>query len=78
MGNGYLWKTDSQLNHVANVRTAHGDELSGLPGVVGIGIGKDHIILYVLDDSIEVPVRIEDVTIVKVCRHSTSTTTKTA
>jgi hypothetical protein len=65
----YLWKnTDSQLNHVSNVRYSHGDELSDLPGVVGIGIGKDHIILYVSDMSIEAPSRIEDVAIVKVCR----------
>jgi hypothetical protein len=71
MGNGYLWKdTDSQLNHVANVRAAHGEELTDLPGVVGIGIGKDHIILYVSDESIEVPNRIEDVAIVKICRYS--------
>jgi hypothetical protein len=74
MGNGYLWKnTDSQLNHVASVRAAHGDELTDLPGVVGIGIGKDHIILYVSDESVEVPNRIEDVMIVKICRHSTTT-----
>jgi hypothetical protein len=72
MGNGYLWKTDSQLNHVANVRAAHGDELSDLPGVVGIGIGKDHIILYVSDQSVEVPNRIEDVTIVKILRYPTT------
>lgn len=68
MGNGYLWKTDSQVNHVANIRAAHGEELSDLPGVVGIGIGKDHIILYVSDQSVEVPSRIEDVTIVKICK----------
>ena len=73
MGKGYLWKTDSQLNHVANVRNAHSDELSDLPGVVGIGMGKDHIILYVLDESTEVPKLIEDVAIVKVCRHSATT-----
>ena len=74
MGNGYLWKnTDSQLNHVANVRTAHGDELSDLPGVVGIGMGKDHIILYVSDESIEVPDRIEDVTIIKIYKYSSTT-----
>ncbi len=69
MGNGYLWKTDLQLNHVANVRDAHGEELSDLPGVVGIGIGKDHIILYVSDQSVEVPNRIEDVAIVKICKY---------
>jgi hypothetical protein len=71
MGKGYLWKTDSLLNHVANVRAAHGDELSDFPGVVGIGVGKDHIILYVSDESVEVPNQIEDVAIVKVCRRST-------
>jgi hypothetical protein len=65
----YLWKnTDSQINHVANVRYAHGDELSDLPGVIGIGIGKDHIILYVSDLSVETPSRIEDVAIIKVSR----------
>ncbi|HZW56937.1 MAG TPA: hypothetical protein VFF30_11670 [Nitrososphaerales archaeon] len=58
-----------QLNHVANVRDAHGEELSDLPGVVGIGIGKDHIILYVSDQSVEVPNRIEDVAIVKICKY---------
>jgi hypothetical protein len=64
--NTYLWKTDSQLNHVANVRYAHNDELSDLNGVIGIGIGKDHIILYVSDLSIETPNKIEDVAIIKV------------
>jgi hypothetical protein len=64
--NEYFWKTDSQLNHVASVRYAHGDELTDLPGVVGIGIGKDHIILYVSDDSVVVPEQIEDVAIVKI------------
>ena len=33
MGSNYLWKTDNQLNRVAQVRYAHGDELSDLPGV---------------------------------------------
>ncbi len=61
MGSGYRWKTDSQLNHVANVRAAHREELSDLTGVVGIGIGKDHAMLYVSDQSVEVPSRIEDV-----------------
>jgi hypothetical protein len=70
VANGYFWKeTDSQLNHVANVRYAHSDELSDLPGVVGIGIGKDHIILYVSNMSIETPSRIEDVAIVKIYRE---------
>ena len=49
MGSTYLWKTDSQLNRVAQVRYAHSDELSALPGVTGIGIGKDHIIVYVIE-----------------------------
>jgi hypothetical protein len=69
VGNGYFWKTDTQLNHVANVRYARESELCDLPGVVGIGIGKDHIILYVSDMSVEVPPRIEDVAIVKICRN---------
>jgi hypothetical protein len=64
----YFWKTDEQLNHVANVRYAHGDELTDLPGVTGIGIGKDHIILYVSDQSVVVPDHIEDVPIVKVLK----------
>jgi hypothetical protein len=69
MANAYIWKkTDTQFNHVANVRYAHGDELSDLPGVIGIGIGKDHIILYVSDQSVEIPNRIEDVAIVKIFR----------
>ncbi len=68
MKNGYLWKTDSQLNHVANVRYAHENELTDLPGVTGIGIGKDHIILYVTDQSVEAPKQIEDVAIIKVCK----------
>ncbi len=69
MGNNkYFWKTDSQLNHVANVRYAHEDELTDLPGVIGIGIGKDHIILYVSEESVVVPTQIEDVAIVKICK----------
>ena len=68
MRNSYLWKSDTQVNHVANVRYAHDNELSDLPGVTGIGIGKDHIILYVRDQSIETPDKIEDVAIVRVCR----------
>ena len=68
MSGNYYWKTDTQLNHVANVRYAHGDELADLPGVTGIGIGKDHIIVYVSDETVEVPKQIEDVLIVKVCR----------
>ena len=68
LGNKYFWKTDEHLNHVANVREAHGDELTDLPGVTGIGIGKDHIILYVSNESIEVPDHIEDVAIAKIIR----------
>ncbi len=64
---GYPWKTCSQLNRVANVRAAHGEELSDLTGVVEIGIGKDHVMLYVSDQSVEVPSRIEDVAIFKIC-----------
>ncbi|MDA4118532.1 MAG: hypothetical protein OK455_09340 [Thaumarchaeota archaeon] len=37
-----------------------------LPGVTGIGIGKDHIILYVSSDEVEVPKMMEDVKIIKV------------
>ncbi len=68
MGNDYLWKKEDQLNHVARVRYAHADELSDIPGVTGIGMGKDQIILYVSDESVEVPKQIEDVPIVKICR----------
>ncbi len=69
MNKGYLWKTDSQLNHITQVRYAHGEELSDIPGVTGIGIGKDHIILYVSDETVEVPKQIEDVPIVKIRRR---------
>ena len=68
MADSYLWKTGSQLNHVTQVRYAHGDELSDIPGVTGIGIGKDHIILYVSDETVEVPKQIEDVPIIKIQR----------
>jgi hypothetical protein len=68
LGNKYLWKTDEHLNHVANVREAHGVELTDLPGVTGIGIGKDHIIVYVSNESVEVPDHIEDVAIAKIVR----------
>ena len=68
LGNKYLWKTDEHLNHVANVREAHGNELTDLPGVTGIGIGKDHIIVYVVDETVEVPDRIDDVAIAKIIR----------
>ncbi len=69
VNNGYLWKADEHLNHLARVRYEHGDELSDLPGVTGIGIGKEHIIVYVSNDSVEVPAIIEDVPIVKVRRR---------
>ena len=42
--------------------------MTDLPGVTGIGIGKDHIILYVSNDAVVVPKQVEDVQIVKVCR----------
>ena len=68
MGSNYLWKTDDQLNRVAQVRYAHGDELTGLPGVTGIGIGKDHIIVYVASEAVAVPAQIEEVPIIKIHR----------
>ncbi len=68
MGGKYLWKADDQLNRVAQVRYAHHDELSGILGVTGIGMGKDHIILYVSTEMVEVPKKVEDVTIVKIVR----------
>lgn len=68
VNNGYLWKADESLNHLAKVRYEHGDELSDLPGVTGIGMGKDHIIVYVSSDEVEVPSVVEDVRIVKVRR----------
>ena len=68
VGNNYLWKTDGQLNRVAQVRYAHGDELSGLPGVTGVGIGKDHIIVYVSSEAVVVPAQIEEVPIIKIRR----------
>jgi hypothetical protein len=63
-----FWQTDNQLNHVARVRYAHSDELTDILGVTGIGIGKDHIIVYVADDAVDVPNKIEDVVIVKIRR----------
>jgi len=69
VNNGYLWKADEHLNRVAKMRYAHGDELTDLPGVTGIGMGKDHIILYVSDDGVEVPSQVEDVQVVKVKRR---------
>lgn len=68
MGSDYLWKTDNQLNRVAQVRYAHGDELEGLPGVTGVGIGKDHIIVYVSSESVVVPAQIEEVPVIKIRR----------
>ncbi len=51
------------------MRYAHGDALTDLPGVTGIGMGKDHIILYVSDEGVEVPSQVEDVQVVKVKRR---------
>lgn len=51
------------------MRFEHGDELCDLPGVNGIGLGKDHIILYVSNLSTDVPAHIEDVPIIKVFRR---------
>lgn len=68
MGNDYLWKSDGQLNRVSQVRYAHGDELQGIPGVTGVGIGKDHIIVYVSNDSVAVPTQIDEVPIIKIRR----------
>jgi len=42
--------------------------LTGLPGVTGIGIGKDHIIVYVSSDAVAVPAQIEEVPIIKIHR----------
>jgi hypothetical protein len=68
MRNAYLWKPEAPLNRVAEVRYAHGEELARLPGVTGLGIGKDHIIVYVSAQSVEVPAQIEEVPIVKILR----------
>ena len=68
MGDKYIWKEDEQLNHLTRVRYAHGDELCDLPGVTGIGIGKDHIIVYVTNETVELPSKIEEVPIVKIRR----------
>jgi hypothetical protein len=68
MGNDYLWKSDGMLNRVAQVRYARGDELTDMPGVTGIGIGKDHIIVYVSSDAVEVPAQIDEVPIIKIRR----------
>lgn len=66
--NNYLWKSDGQLNRIAEVRYAHGGELERIPGVTGIGIGKDHIIVYVSADTVQVPAQVEEVPIVKIRR----------
>ncbi len=68
VNNGYLWKADEHLNHLAKVRYEHGPALTDLPGVTGIGMGKDHIILYVSNDSVEVPSVVEDIPIIKIIR----------
>jgi len=68
VGNDYLWKSDGQLNRVAQVRYAHGDELERIPGVTGVGIGKDHIIVYVSSESVAVPAQIDEVPIIKIRR----------
>jgi hypothetical protein len=39
-----------------------------MPGVTGIGIGKDHIIVYVSSEAVEVPAQIEEVPIIKILR----------
>jgi hypothetical protein len=33
-----------------------------------VGIGKDHIIVYVINDDVEVPAQIEEVPVIKVRR----------
>ena len=37
-----------------------------MPGVTGIGMGKDHIIVYVSGDEVEVPGMLEDVQVIKI------------
>ena len=69
VNNGYLWKEDEHLNHLAKVRYEHGDELSDLPGVTGLGMGKDHIIAYVSNDKVDVPNLLEDIPVIKICRR---------
>ena len=54
---------------MAKVRFLHGDELTDLPGVTGIGIGKDHIIVYVSAEDVEVPAMVEDVQVIKARRR---------
>ena len=69
VNNGYLWKADESLNHLAKVRYEHGNELTDLPGVTGIGLGKDHIIAYVASDDVECPAMLEDVHVIKVRKY---------
>lgn len=64
----YLWKQDDDAQRVSTVRYAHGSELSKMPGVTGIGMGKDHIIVYVSSGAVKVPSQIEGVRLVKVVR----------
>jgi len=64
----YLWKTDDDTNRVANVRYAHGAELAGIPGVTGIGIGKDHIIVYAKNAQVKVPSEVDGVPIITILR----------
>jgi hypothetical protein len=40
-----------------------------LPGVTGIGMGKDHIIVYVSTDEVEVPPMLQDVAVIKIRRR---------
>ena len=54
---------------MAKIRYARGDELTDLPGVTGIGIGKGHIIVYVSTNQVQVPAMLEDVQVVKVLRR---------
>ncbi len=42
--------------------------MSGLPGVTGVGIGKDHIIVYVSSEAVVVPSQFEEVPIIKIRR----------
>lgn len=67
-GNNYLWKTDGHLNRVAEVREAHSKELESIEGVTGVGLGKDHIIIYVSTDEARVPPQVDGVPVVKVRR----------
>jgi hypothetical protein len=68
MASSFVTKTENRPRRVAEVRYAHGDELSRLPGVTGVGIGKDHIIVYVENEHVEVPKQMEQVPIIKIRR----------